>query len=211
MRRITSAVSHRHWLLLMKHRQSYESLRKTLEAAIEGLDVGRVRPLTLEEELRERLLKAKTSIILTGALEAFIEGRGRQVAKMGLHEYKVTMVTGKPVDECSLEEVLTAYVLFARAAKLFGSIEHTAAYRGRHTITIHHEHSVAFSRALFSDAIKHLCRRKGARVKINVQDRYAQAKIEASQQDSIVSSHQTRLTERLRTQGSLVENLSHNV
>jgi len=83
------------------------------------------------------------------------------------------MVTGKPVDECSLEEVLTACVLFAKAAKLFGSIEHTVTDRGHHTITIHHDHSAGYSRVLFSDVIKHLCRRKGAQLKINVQDRYA--------------------------------------
>jgi len=68
----------------MKHRPSYGSLRKTLEAAVEGLDLEHRKALTPEEKLREKLLRAKTSIVLSDALEAFIEGRGQKIAKMGL-------------------------------------------------------------------------------------------------------------------------------
>jgi hypothetical protein len=143
--RISTTISQKHWELLKKHTEEYETQQKVLELALESLENSSKQSpeLTREERtwLTQRSMKTICSI-LKDSLKVLLETADIELFKEYLNKYKPLEYTieyyfQKPLKEMSLKEVLDGVVIMGDMSNWFDTIDY--ANDGNHyTLLITH-------------------------------------------------------------------------
>ena len=121
--RVCTTISAKHWDILKKHTEKYETQQKALEFALESLENAKQNVvLSQEEELWMRIgreLKSNICVLHKNIFEELIESAGFDKNKEILTrfrpaEYIVVWYLQKPLKKCSLKEVIEGIVFTTR-------------------------------------------------------------------------------------------------
>ena len=118
---VHTTLSSRHWDLLIKHAEKYETQQKVIEHALECLDhsTKQATPISPEEALGARIgqdLNKMACLVQKDALKGLfetithLERQRKYIAKETPGEFIIEYYHHKPLKECSLKEVLDAIV-----------------------------------------------------------------------------------------------------
>jgi hypothetical protein len=133
-RRVCTTISAKHWDLLKKYSEKYETQQKVLELALESLDKTEKQGavLTLEEQLWTRMgreLKVLCAIRRDLFLELMrtvdFEQFGELLNKLRLSEHQVISYYQKPLKECSLKEIMDGIVITCKVTNMYDSVTYT--------------------------------------------------------------------------------------
>ncbi len=131
--RISTTISEKHWKLLKKHAEKFETQQKTLELALESLENSSKKgpELTLEEEYWMRLKWAKSAVIIEkNAFKLLIETANIELLnelfiRDKIVEYTIELYFQKPLEVCSLEEVINGLVINLKITNWFDTVDYT--------------------------------------------------------------------------------------
>lgn len=131
--RISTTISQKHWELLKKNAEEFETQQKALERALECLEnrSKHIQALAEEEKLWMRLASVKTAcLIQKDSLKMLmetsdIELQKEHVTKNKPIEYVIEYYFQKPLKECSLKEVIDGLVINARISNWFDTVDCT--------------------------------------------------------------------------------------
>ena len=132
--RVNTTISAKHWEILKKHTEKFETQQKVLETALERLENGSKQnpALSPEEELWVRIGKEYgpnlcvlhknlvKDVLKFGGFERMI----KMVNEMNLLETQVLFFCKKPLKECSLKEIMEAIVHSFKIVNIFDIIEY---------------------------------------------------------------------------------------
>lgn len=131
--RICTTISAKHWGLLKKYTEIYETQQKTLEAALEKLENGpKQSPLSPEDQLWVRMTEVRkilsimhrdlfVEFIKTADTERIIDFKINH--RMGKH--MLEWQCQKPLKKCSLREVMDGLINMGKILNWFDSISYT--------------------------------------------------------------------------------------
>ncbi len=146
-RRISTTISLKHWELLNKFSDKYDTYQRVLELALDCLENGsNYRPaLSREEELWMRIgrdIKSACLIPKDGykvlIADANLERFKKYVADQKPLEYMLEDYCQKPLKECGLKEIMEAIVITGKVMNSFDIINYTDS--GDHyTLKMTHE------------------------------------------------------------------------
>jgi hypothetical protein len=130
--RISTTISQKHWELLKKHTEEFETQQKVLELALESLEKSsKPSPLVTREEriwLTQRSMKTICSV-LKDSLKVLLETVDIELFKEYLNKYKPLEYTmeyyfQKPLKEISLKELLDGVVITGGMSNWFDTIDY---------------------------------------------------------------------------------------
>lgn len=132
-RRISTTISQKHWDLLNKYTEKYETQQKVIELALESLEnISKQNPTSAWEIRYWMFAKSTKSIcfIIKEGLKLLMETADMQlikefVAKNKPLEYSIEFYFQKPFKECSLKEVMDGLVAVAEIGNWLDSIDYT--------------------------------------------------------------------------------------
>jgi hypothetical protein len=122
----------KHWDLLEKYAEKYDTHQKVLEMALENMDHGiKQHPQSKEEELWTRMGRDMNStciipkdgykeLITTANFERFQQYAARQRPL----EYLIEFYCQKPLTDCSLEEIIDGIVVSGKLTNFFDAISY---------------------------------------------------------------------------------------
>ncbi|MCC4769084.1 hypothetical protein FXV91_02340 [Methanosarcina sp. DH2] len=153
--RISTTISQRHWELLKKHAEKYETQQKALEFALESLEKSskQIQELTLEEKYWMRLRRAKSLVIIEKTAFKYliettdIEFLDKLFSQNKTIEYTIELYFQKSLEECSLNEVIDGLVINLNITNWVDTIEYTDN-GGYYKLIITHGLGFAFSKLL---------------------------------------------------------------
>ncbi len=164
--RVCTTISAKHWELLRKHTEKYETQQKALEFALESLENEKQNVvLSQEEELWMRIgreLKSNICVLHKNIFEELIESVDFDKNKEILTgfkpaEYILVWYLQKPLKKCSLKEVIEGIVFTTRnLSGLFDTINYKDEI-SHYNLKITHTVSMKFSRLFnlfFEDLFK---------------------------------------------------------
>lgn len=130
-----TTLSSKHWELLKKHQDRYETQQKVLEAALESLDGNpkQLVPHSPEEEFWTRIGRELTKnicLVQKDALKklfesADIEQMKEYIATETPGEFVIEYYYRKPLKECSLKEIVEGMVICGKVSGWFDTINYT--------------------------------------------------------------------------------------
>ena len=131
--RINTTISKKHWDLLKKYADTYETQQKVLEQALENLDARlNQRPaLSPEQELVVRFLDGKAGcLIQKDGLRMLLDNLSPEITRKYVScykpmEYALEYYYQKPLKECHLEEVIEGIIINARMSHWFDTVNYT--------------------------------------------------------------------------------------
>jgi hypothetical protein len=131
--RINTTISKKHWDLLKKYADTYETQQKVLEQALENLDTRQnKRPaLSPEQELVVRYLEANAGcLIQKDGLVMLLENLKPETVQKYVTcfkpmEYALEYYYQKPLKECQLEEIMEGIIMNARMSHWFDTVDYT--------------------------------------------------------------------------------------
>jgi len=136
--RLNTTISTKHWEILKKHTENFETQQKVLEAALERLDNGseqncplkQVCPFPQQEHegIREALKSA--CIIHKDLVKALIEASDFERFSGAISSYKpiehlIAHYYQKPLQKCSMKEILDGLIFFIMTGNVTDSINYT--------------------------------------------------------------------------------------
>lgn len=135
MYRISTTISPQHYATLKKLTERYDSQRSVLEHALESLekeDAG-TTPLSLEEEVRIRLGSELKNYLLIFPKDMIklmtetidLERYREYTAKHKPYEFASEYYYQKPLQDCTLSELLEMVVLFIKLQNSYESVNYT--------------------------------------------------------------------------------------
>lgn len=130
--RISTTISDKHWELLKKHAEKYETQQKTLELALQNLENSsrQIPELTLEEKYWMRLKRAKSLVIIEKtAFKSLIETADIELLeKLFIRdktiEYTIELYFQKSLEECSLKEIVNGLVVNLKITNWLETIDY---------------------------------------------------------------------------------------
>ena len=131
--RINTTISAKHWEILKKHTENFETQQKVLEAALERLENGSKQnpALSPEEHLWMRAckeLRSNLSVIHKELLKELLRFGFERICKMATErnftELHIVLFCQKPLKECSLKEIVEGIVYTFRIVNLFEKIDY---------------------------------------------------------------------------------------
>ncbi len=129
--RISTTISEKHWKLLKKYTERFETQQKALEFALENLENGgRNNVLSPEDRIKWKYLEFKPvchvhkDIMLELLRTADYERLGKLFITMKIAEYQLLLCYQKPLKDMSLKEVVDGIVITSRAGNWLESIEY---------------------------------------------------------------------------------------
>jgi hypothetical protein len=148
--RVATTISEKHWELLKKNAEKFETQQKALELALECLENSSKQRLALTEEEKFWTYAAsdKTACIvqkdfLKMLMETYdIEIYKEYVTRNKPIEYTIECYLQKSLKECSLNEVINALVVSARISHWLDMIDYMDE-DGHYTLRI--THSLGFN------------------------------------------------------------------
>jgi len=153
--RISTTISQKHWELLKKHAEKYETQQRALELALENLENSsrQIPELTLEEKYWMRLKRAKSLVIIEKtAFKLLIETADiEQLEKLFIRdktiEYTIELYFQKSLEECNLKEIVNGLVVNLKITNWLDTIDHTDC--GSHyKLIITHDMGFTFAKLL---------------------------------------------------------------
>jgi len=131
--RISTTISQKHWELLKKNAEKFETQQKALELALESLEnISRQIPeLTLEEKYWMRLKSAKSLVIIEKtAFKSLIETANIELLEElfirdKTIEYTIELYFQKSLEECSLKEIVNGLVINLKITNWLDTIDYT--------------------------------------------------------------------------------------
>ncbi len=151
--RISTTISQKHWELLKKQAEKYETQQKTLEFALECLENSSKKgpALSLEEKYWMRLKKAKSLVIIEKTTfkllieTADIELLSELFIRNKTIEYTIELYFQKSLEECSLKEVIDGLIVNLKITSWIDTIDYTDC-EGHYKLIITHDFGVNFSK-----------------------------------------------------------------
>lgn len=135
--RLSTTISPKHWALLKKYSEKYETQQKALERALECLDSSLLMSSVLTEEdkawllvgrdLRPQMVLIPKEQCRLWAETADMDQYQDFVNKSRPIEFAIEYYYQKPLKECTLPEVLNCIILAARIANNADMISYTDA------------------------------------------------------------------------------------
>ena len=130
--RISTTISQKHWELLKKQSEKFETQQKTIEFALESLENSSKQSpaLTLEEKYWMRLKRAKSLVIFEKSAfkslieNADIENLNELFIRNKTVEYTIELYFQKPLKECSLNEVIDGVVINLKITNQVDTIDY---------------------------------------------------------------------------------------
>lgn len=132
--RINTTISTKHWEILKKHTEKFDTQQKVLEVALERLENGSKQKSAFSPEedfwIRIRKEYGQNLCVLHKDLvkECFKLGGSERIIKMAnemnLTEMQVLFFCNKPLKECSLREIMEAIVHTFKMVNIFDIIEY---------------------------------------------------------------------------------------
>ncbi len=153
--RISTTISQKHWELLKRNAEKYETQQKALELALENLENNsrQIPELNLEEKYWMRLRRAKSLVIIEKtAFKLLIETADIQLlSELFIRdktiEYTIELYFQKSLDECSLKEIVNGLAVNLKITNWLDTIDHTDC--GSHyKLIITHDLGFTFSKLL---------------------------------------------------------------
>src|SRR4030067_1415941 len=143
--RINTTISAKHWEILKKHAEKYESQQRTLEIALESLENHLKQSPALSPEMQVWLsiCELNNTCLLNKALflelirTADAERFNELLTTLKLAEYLVVIYQQKPLKECSLKEVMDGIDITGKALKFFDELKYTDD-GNYYTLKVHH-------------------------------------------------------------------------
>jgi hypothetical protein len=131
--RISTTISQKHWELLNKHVEKFETQQKVIELALESLENNsKQNPVSLWETRFWMFVKSTKSVcfIIKDGLKLLIETADIELVKEFVIrnkpiEYSIEFYFQKPLKEISLKEVMDGLVIVARMGNWFDSVDYT--------------------------------------------------------------------------------------
>jgi hypothetical protein len=148
--RIATTVSEKHWEILKKHAEKFETQQKALELALECLESSSKQRLALTEEEKFWMCVASNKAVCTVHKDflkmlmetADIELHKEYVTRNKPIEYIIEYHLQKPLKECSLNEVINAIVFATKMSHWFDTVDYMDD-GGHYTLII--THSLGFN------------------------------------------------------------------
>ncbi len=131
--RVNTTISARHWKILEKHTETFETQQKVLESALENLEnSSKQNPLSPEDDLLLRYRKEygfNLCVLHKTIIKEFLKFGGfdriiKIVDGMNMIESQVVFFCKKPLIECTLREIMEAIVHNFRLANIFDIVEY---------------------------------------------------------------------------------------
>lgn len=135
--RINTTVSAKHWEILKKHTENFETQQKVLEAALERLENGSEQNCPLRQvcpfpqQGHDGISEALKSscIIHKDFLKAFIEASDLELFRGLISNYKpiehlIAHYYQKPLQKCNLKEILDGLIFFIMKGNVTDSINY---------------------------------------------------------------------------------------
>lgn len=156
--RIATTISKRHWELLKKHAEKFETQQKALEVALECLENNSKQCPELTPEQKFWLACESISSICCIQKDFFkmlmetvdIELHKEYVTRHKPLEYAIEYDLQKPLRECNLNEVINALVVSARMAHWFDTVDYIDG-GGHYTLKI--THSLGFNNSKIAQVV----------------------------------------------------------
>ncbi len=131
--RISTTISQKHWELLKKHAEKYQTQQKVLELALESLEnSSKQNPMSAWETKFWMFIKSTKSMCLIQkeALKVLIETASIERVKEFVTwnkpiEYIMEYYFQKPLKEISLKEIIDGLIILARIGNWFDSVDYT--------------------------------------------------------------------------------------
>ena len=130
-RRISTTISTKHWDLLEKYTERFETQQKALEHALENLEnEGNNKIQSEEDRIKLKFMEFKPVCVFHKdiALELFrtadCERLGKLLIDMKIAEYQLLLCYQKHLKDMSLKEVVEGIVVTSRVANWLESIEY---------------------------------------------------------------------------------------
>lgn len=130
--RISTTISQKHWELLKKQAEKYETQQKALELALDNLENSsrQIPELTLDEKYWMRLKRTKSLVIIErNAFKSLIETADIELlSELFIRdktiEYTIELFFIKSLDECSLKEVIDGLVINLKITNWVDTIDY---------------------------------------------------------------------------------------
>lgn len=160
--RICTTISHKHWELLNKYAEKFETQQKALEKALESLDSNESKKnnsnlspaaLTVEEEVWLRAYRTKSMCIFPKDSLPILfsiannEMNKEYITRSNTIAYALEYYMMKSLKECSLKEVVNALTIILRAGNGFDTVD-CKENDSYYTLILTHMHGVNTSKIL---------------------------------------------------------------
>lgn len=130
--RICTTISIKHWEMLEKYRQNYQTQQKVLETALENMEKAQSTALSPEMHLWMRI-GSELKVICHLHRDIFFEllrtadfGRIEEIiTRLKITEYQIIFYYQKPLKECSLKEVMDGIVITTKIGNWLDTINYT--------------------------------------------------------------------------------------
>ena len=132
--RIHTTISPKHWELLQKHTEKYETQQKALEAALESLESGPKQNTALSSEDQlwvSQMVRVRgmISIAHRDLFAEFIKTSDTEriinsMMKLEVSRYVLESYYHKPLKKCSLKEIIEGMVIMGKIVNWFDSIDY---------------------------------------------------------------------------------------
>lgn len=129
--RLCTTISIKHWEILKKYVQTYETQQKVLEHALESLDnnlkQGATRPygLASQRAMTERSAGPVQKYSLMMLMDTIdLDKIGEYISRVKPTVYALEYYYHKPLNECSLKEVMDGLVVTSRAIGWFDKVDY---------------------------------------------------------------------------------------
>ncbi len=133
--RVCTTISEKHWKILEKHTEKFETQQKVLEFALESLENNSKHSTALSQEEEHwmrigREVKSVACLIQKDGLKellktADIEGIKELATRQKPIEASIEYFGQKHLQECSLKEVIDGAVMCAKISNWFDAIDYT--------------------------------------------------------------------------------------
>ncbi len=151
--RISTTISQKHWELLKKHAEKYETQQKALELALESLENSsrQIPELTPEDKYWMRLKPTKSLVIIEKtAFKYLIETADVELLEeLFLRdktiEYTIELYFQKSLKECNLKEVIDGLVINLKITNWVDTIDY-ADYGSHYKLVITHDLGINFAK-----------------------------------------------------------------
>jgi hypothetical protein len=152
-RRISTTISAKHWDLLEKYTERFETQQKALEYALEYFEDGEHnKVLSLEDKIWWKMKGFKPMCLLHKDIlfelfrTADCESLGRLLITMKAVEYQLLLCYQKPLKDMSLKEVVDGIVVTSRIGNWLESIDYTDDGKYYTIMATHNAKDTNFSR-----------------------------------------------------------------
>ena len=130
--RVSTTISAKHWELLKKYTEKFQTQQKVLEVALENLESNSKQPTLSQEDqawIRLVCIRKSLSIVPKNLFSEFIKNVDTEriieaIIKLKIPRFIIEWQYEKPLKKCSLKEVIQGIVNAALVVNWFDSVNY---------------------------------------------------------------------------------------